>query len=316
MILCIGPTPAVQRTMLFDRFTVGEVNRARETLVTASGKGTNVARVLTTLGARARLVQPLGGAPGRYLADALAADGIEAENVWLPDDSPTRTCTTLLAAGGPTTELVEEARPLTDDAVRALEAGALGALPHARALVCSGSLPKGTPDDFYARLVREANRLGYPTIVDAQKAPLKAALAEKPFLVKPNREEAAATLGLTLTGEAETDASTAVGALLDAGAEWALVSMGPAGAVLGGRASGERWRVTPPRVEAVNPIGSGDSLAAGLTYAVVERGLTVPEAVAFGTACAAANCLTPTSGVVRPDDVHRLERAVRLERLG
>jgi fructose-1-phosphate kinase PfkB-like protein len=45
------------------------------------------------------------------------------------------------------------------------------------------------------------------------------------------------------------------------------------------------------------------------------RGLPVPEAVAYGTACAAANVLTPTSGVLRLEDVTRLQPQVMLTRL-
>jgi fructose-1-phosphate kinase PfkB-like protein len=75
------------------------------------------------------------------------------------------------------------------------------------------------------------------------------------------------------------------------------------------------WFVGPPEVTVVNPIGSGDSLAAGFTVAHFLRGLPVPEAVAYGTACAAANVLTATSGVLRPEDVDRLLPEVTLSRV-
>ena len=130
--------------------------------------------------------------------------------------------------------------------------------------------------------------------------------------MKPNREEAAATLGFALSGDPENDARTAVSALVEAGAVWALISLGKSGALLG---NGTEWyRLTPPEIVAVNPIGSGDSLGAGFLVAR-QRGASVPEAVRYGTACAAANCLTPTSGVVVPADVERLLPLTRLERL-
>ncbi len=315
MILCIGLTPTVQRTMRFDRFEVGGVNRARETAVTASGKAVNVARVLTTLGADAHLVHPLGGGSGTFVESTLSAEGVAQQVIAAGEDAPTRTCTTLLVTDGPTTELVEEARPLSPDVTAAVDAAWRRALPHARFVCLSGSLAPGVGEDFYAAVVSEARAHGVRAMVDGQKGPLKAALAAHPYLVKPNREEAAATLGLTLAGEPEADARTAVDALLEAGAEWALVSMGRAGSLLGGRASAERWRIVPPAVEAVNPIGSGDSLAAGTVFAHVEKRLPLPDAAAFGTACAAANALSLTSGVVDPADVERLRPEVRLELL-
>ena len=55
MILCIGTTPTVQRTMVFDRLTVDEVNRATEVTEYSSGKAINVARVLTQIGEAERI---------------------------------------------------------------------------------------------------------------------------------------------------------------------------------------------------------------------------------------------------------------------
>ena len=42
----------------------------------------------------------------------------------------------------------------------------------------------------------------------------------------------------------------------------------------------------------------------------------VPESAVYGTACAAANVLTPTSGEIYPDDIEELLPRVRLTRLG
>ena len=311
MILCVGGTPAVQRTLLFESFRVGGVNRARELHVTAAGKVTNLARVATTVGGSALLATFLGGDPGRFVATELDAGDIAYEPVWVT--SPTRTCTTLVPDDSPVTELVEEAREVAEEAVTELEAAVVRHLGDAEVLCLTGSLPPGVPEDFYGLLVRYAHRAEVPAIVDAQKALLRGALAEGPFLVKPNLEETAVALDLSLTDDEEADAEAAVAALIEVGAEWALVSTGATGAMLGD-ASGGRWKLQPPKVKAVNPIGSGDALAAGLAVALA-RGETVPEAAAFGTACAAANVLTPTSGVVRPEDVERLRPAGRLTRL-
>lgn len=319
MILVVGLSPTVQRTLRFAGSPVlGQVNRAAETFVTASGKAVNVARVVTLLGGNARLVHVLGGESGRFVACALDDENVACETIWASDDAPTRTCATLLAGdGSPTTELVEEARPVSAEHVAAVLDAARSHLASGtvRALALSGSFPAGVPDDFYATLVHLAHARNVPALVDAQRAPLKAVLAARPFLVKPNRDEAAATLGLTLSGDAERDAETAVAALTDTGAAWALVSMGAAGSLLGEAKTGARWRITPPGVEAKNPIGSGDSLAAGLLFAYFLQGADVPDAAVYGTACAGANCLTWTSGVVQKEDVAALLPRVGVTRL-
>ena len=312
MILCVGGTPAMQRTLLFGRLDVGEVNRAREVRVTASGKVTNAARAVTVLGGRALLLTFLGGDPGRFVARELEAAGVPHEPVWV-DDAPTRVCASLVEESGRVTELVEEGGAVPGEKAADLEGLALEKLREAGALCLIGSLPPGVPEDLYAALAKAARDAGVPTLVDAQKGLLRAALEERPFLVKPNLEETANTLDLPLSDYGEADARTAVSALREAGAEWALVSTGRAGSVLAGP-DGE-WRVEPPRVEAVNPIGSGDVMAAGLLHALTS-GAPVHDAAVYGTACAAANVLTPTSGEIYPDDIDELLPRVRLTRLG
>lgn len=305
MILCVGGTPAMQRTLSFERLIPGEVNRAKEVRVTASGKVTNAARVAATLGSEVLFVTFLGGDSGRFVAHSLDEEGVSHDVVWT-EASATRTCATLLHDGGEATELVEEAGAVSAEEAAALEEISHRHLPEADALCLIGSLPSGVPEDFYARLIEAANSAGVPALVDSQKAPLREALAAGPFIAKPNLEEATATLGLR---EGST-AHEAVHALVEAGARWALVSEGAEGSVLGD-GSGREWRIESPKLEAVNPIGSGDSLAAGFLHSLI-RGSSVPEAAAYGTACAAANVLTPTSGVVRPSDVEELLPRVRV----
>ena len=300
VILCVGGTPAMRRTFLFDRLDIGEVNRAREVRVTASGKVTNAARAVTVL----------GGDAGRFVARELEAAGLPHEPVWV--DAPTRVCATVVGESGCATELVEEGGAVSKEKADDLERLALEKLRETGALCLVGSLSPGVPEDLYAVLTKAARDAGVPALVNAQKGLLRAALEAHPFLVKPNLEETANTLDLPLSDDSEADARKAASALREAGAEWALVSTGRAGSVLAGP-EGE-WRVEPPRVEVVNPIGSGDVMATGLLRALT-RGAPVPDAAVYGAACAAANVLTATSGEIYPDDIQELLPRVRLSGL-
>jgi 1-phosphofructokinase len=62
---------------------------------------------------------------------------------------------------------------------------------HADWVVLSGSLPPGMPMDAYATMTRRAQAAGAAVLLDTSGAPLKAALATGPRLVKPNRQELA-----------------------------------------------------------------------------------------------------------------------------
>ncbi|MEZ0264809.1 MAG: 1-phosphofructokinase family hexose kinase [Phycisphaerae bacterium] len=300
MILCIGTTPAVQRTMVFDRLAVDDVNRAAAVREYASGKAVNVARVLGVLGETARLVGFAGGRRGQFLLEELAREGIAAEMI--PVAGQTRLCTTIIdRATGVVTELVEEAPPASADEWAALD-GAIDRLaPTAGALVFSGTLAPGAPPDWIARRVG-ADRL---TIVDAKGEALRRALAAGGRTVgKLNRFEFEQTLGRALASEDELlaamrDAAPPAGGL--------IVTTGRTGAIalIGERA----WRVTPPDVDAVSPIGSGDAFAAGLA-AGWARG--PGEALRLACACGAANAQTADAGHVSAADVERLSPLVRV----
>jgi fructose-1-phosphate kinase PfkB-like protein len=94
------------------------------------------------------------------------------------------------------------------------------------------------------------------------------------------------------------------------GAHWVVVTQGKDGVVA---SDGQRfWRVRSPRVAAVNPIGSGDALAAGLASAI-SRGQRMPDACRLGVACGAANAMTLTPADVRADDVAELLQRVEIE---
>src|SRR5690348_4688636 len=107
MILCLGTTPAAQRTMIFERFAVDAVNRAAHTHDYASGKSINVARVLHTLGRDAVATGFVGGDRGEFLRRDLDQSGIRHDFVTVA--APTRQCITIIdKSAGTATELVEE----------------------------------------------------------------------------------------------------------------------------------------------------------------------------------------------------------------
>src|SRR5437588_11269473 len=107
MILCLGTTPAFQRTMIFTKVTIDGVNRAIEVRQTASGKSINVARTLHTLGAPALAMGFLGGDTGKFMREDLDRAGIAHDFVCV--GPATRTCTTAIdQTSGTATELIQE----------------------------------------------------------------------------------------------------------------------------------------------------------------------------------------------------------------
>jgi 1-phosphofructokinase family hexose kinase len=307
--LCLGTTPTVQQTMIFDRVAVDEVNRASQVRRSASGKSVNVARILHALGHKSCAVLPVGGNTGRFMESELAAAGIDSATVEIA--APTRTCVTMIdRAGGHATELVEEHGPLTHAEADMLLTLLRSRIEGAKMLILSGSLAAGVGNDFYFRCCMAANEQWVPTILDGRGDALKQALIAAPLVVKPNRQELAATIGKPIDDEPALQ--QAMKTLQRQGPQWVIVTMGRQGAVVHDGKS--FWRVPALEVEAVSPIGSGDAFTAGLAAAIT-AGQSVPDACRLATACAAANTLVPGSGLLRIEDVRRLEPMVRVERI-
>ena len=309
MILCIGTTPAAQRVMVFRQLTLDAVNRAVTTLDGAAGKSVNVAKVLKALGEHPVATGFLGGDRGEYIRALLEARGIELEFVTVT--SRTRQCITLLdLCAGTHTELVEESQPVAATEYEALMRIIRRRTRGCRAVVMSGTLTLGGPADLYYQGTQLAHEAGAISVVDAQGAALIEALRARPGLVKPNRPELAATVRRELIDEAAV--MSAMRELGDRGAQRVVVTAGkdPALAFDGQNF----YRIRAPRIDANNPIGSGDAFTAGLVWRLL-RGEDLGEACRWASAAGTANALTAQAGEVQLDDVQRLVRQVSVEPL-
>jgi tagatose 6-phosphate kinase len=300
MILCLGTTPAVQRSMSFDHLNIDSVNRTADVTQYASGKSINAARVLHTLGQPVVCSGFVGGDSGRFLLNDL--DDVEIAHNFVRVDEPTRMCITLVDRKNTTaTELIEESRALPAHTYEQLLVKFKELLPTAKGVLLSGSLPPSAPVDFYADCVAAVVSAGKFVILDATGEPLWRALKNHPTVIKPNRQE----LSQTVKAPVETDEElkAAIRQLLSMGPQWAVITNGANDTVASD--GNTFWKVSTPKVAVVSPIGSGDSFAAGLA-AGIASGQSVPESCKLAAACGSANAMTNMAGHLNKSDVNLL----------
>jgi 1-phosphofructokinase family hexose kinase len=304
VIVAAGLSPAWQQILLFERFAPGEVNRARQSHWCASGKVLNVGIALAHLKAEALMIAPVGGPAAAPIVGEMAT--FEGRQSWIAVASPTRVCTTLIdESTGETTELVEEAGPLAVSELAAFEAQCGEHLAAARVAVFSGSIPRGTPADLYARLLAHSQAAA---ILDIRGPELELALSGHPLVVKPNRQELEQFVGRKIASDAAL--CEAMCQLNDRGAQWVIVSNGRHD--VWARGGSRAYRLRPPTIAVVNPIGSGDCLAAAMAWQI-DRGAPVLEALRVGVAAASLNAQQLLPARLDADTVLALAKEILIE---
>ena len=325
-LICVSVNAAVDRIAAVDHLVAGEVHRPEVLSVVPGGKALNVARAAANLGMPVRAIAVLGGHAGDWLEAALRDRGIATRVVRAAGE--TRTCLSVLdRAAGTLTEFYEPGLTLDDAGWTAVETALRSELaddPSGSVVVLAGSLPPGAPDAGYARLTKIANNAGARTVVDADRTALARALAERPWLVKVNAREAAAAAYLAEAASSmdapTVDDAAAEGATVEAARRIrtrtggvVLVTRGTEGAVLVDD-DGAVWRIGGPPERGRYPVGSGDSLLAGLLVALA-AGLPLVEAARRGGAVGAANSLVPGQGELDTADAERMLPAIRIDRI-
>ncbi len=283
-IVCVTPNAALDRTLVVPDFAIGHISRIPNAIAAPGGKGLNVLRAVRILGGQSLAMGLLGGYTGETVAAMVEADGYPSE--WTGFDGETRACT-IIASGGASTVINESGRIAPEDwAALADDICRVAARPDVYAICLCGSLPEGAPSDAPAEFVARVNRMGAQLWVDSSKGPLKNALAAKPYAIKVNRDEIAEAAGVSLRTRAEV-LDLARG-LVDDGIGIVVISLGAEGAFL--VADGLAAQATPPVIEPVDPVASGDCLHAGLITALAD-GADPVEALRRGVAAGTVNAL-------------------------
>ncbi|MFC3068408.1 1-phosphofructokinase family hexose kinase [Phenylobacterium soli] len=265
------------------------------------GGGINVARVARRLGAEAIAVYPAGGFTGQLLQQLVERE--EVASIVVPTGGETREDFTVLeAASGQQYRFVLPGPHLHGVEWMAC-LRALAELPRKPDIVCaSGSLPPGAPDDFYARVAEIVCSWGARLALDCAGAPLKAALDERVFLIKPNLRELSELVGRPLPDDAaRLDACRELiaGRRLEAVA----LTLGAEGAMLVTRDLVLRAPGLP--IEPITTVGAGDSFLGAMVWALASN-LTLAEAFPYAVAAGSAALMADGTELCRAEDVRRL----------
>lgn len=285
-ITVMGANAARQKTLRFEQFQPGGINRAAAMSEISAGKGINFCRAVKTWGVcSAEVVQFAGGENGNYLVAALEKENIPALTVRC--QAPLRCCVTCIDnSTRTTTEIIEPSGAASaDECAEYLKLFAASLVDASGAAIC-GTLPDGTDPALYLRAGRLAAEHSLPLLLDLYKNAEELFEVENSML-KINRDE----LGkLTSCG----DVAAGISALFSRYPFAAIaITDGPGQAFA---SDGNILAVydIPALDEVVNPIGCGDTASAVFLSEFINGTPVIPAfQLALGAASANAETWNP-----------------------
>ncbi len=306
-VATLTPNPAVDLSTSVERIVPVYKLRGTSQRRDPGGGGINVARVIKRLGGEASAIYPVGGATGDLLCKLLEREGVASRTVPIADETREDFFVSEISTGQQY-RFILPGPYLTENEWQQCLTLLSRTEPFPSFVVASGSLPRGVPDDFYARVARITKRHGARMVLDTSGPALAAAVAEGVDLIKPNLREMR-----DLTGFEPSDSRAwedAARTLTKSGKVAVIaLTMGHLGAALVTR--DRVLRAPPLAITPVNAVGAGDSFLGALICRMAS-GAALDEFFRLAAAAGAAALLNPGTGLCLMDDVKRLAAQVTL----
>ncbi len=298
-IMTLTVNPSVDIVWEVEEMAPNRKIRSTRGMTYPGGGGINVSRCISLLGGESWALITRGGLTGTLLTELLDEIGVSRRVVKI--GGHTRLCGIVYERSTgleyrvtpPGPELGESEWQACLDLVKQMKV---------EYVVATGSLARGVPDDFYARVAAVAKERGAKVILDTSGQALHEALQEGVYLVKPSQSELEKLLGKkAFTNDQQEELARQI---VDEGkAELVALTLGEDGAVLVWKDG--LLRLDSPEVEVKSAVGAGDTFVGALTHGL-SQGRTPQDAFTLAVAAGAAAVMTPGTELCHKEDVDRL----------
>lgn len=279
-IVTLTLNPAFDVHCSCDNFKPYHESIAKVTAKDAGGKGVNISRALKINGTENLAVVIVGEENGVEFCKALENDGLSVSAVWVK--GRIRENITLHETKNPETRISFEGFSCDNGILQEIKER-IGEVNGQTIITFTGSIPKGMEVSEVLAFLGEYRDQGAKIVIDSRSVSLQELLAFRPWLIKPNKDEAEAYANRKI--ESESDAVMIARDIYEKGINNVIVSLGGDGAVFAYKRG--VMVAQAPSVPVCSTIGAGDSMLAGFIDGT-SKGFTkekvLKRAVAFGTA--------------------------------
>ncbi len=304
-IVTLTLNPAIDKSTTVQAIVPDKKLRCSTPKFEPGGGGVNVSRAIKKLDGNSTVIYLAGGYSGKFYEDLLNQEGINScvittkghtrENLIVVDES----ANLQYRFGMPGPEINEDE---WQNVIKILEKAA-----GVEYIVASGSLPTGVPVDFFARLAACAKKINAKLILDTSGEPLRNAVDDGVFMIKPNLGELSFLHGVEELHEADA-INAAKDIIGKGGCEAMVISKGASGALL--ITKDEVVSSPAPTVKKRSTVGAGDSMVAGMVL-TLSYGWAWRDVLQYGIATGTATTMNPGTELCKKEDVERLYKCLK-----
>lgn len=307
MILSITLNPSIDYILQVEKLALEETQRAKNIFFYASGKGVNVSRMLDRFGVQTSSWGFIGGLAGDRFIRVIENEGINTSFTPCQGETRINVIVTELQTYGQL-RISAKGPDISEHELDKL-IGRIKSLPEeVEYIALGGSLPGKIPDNIYKDLIEIIQSQGVKCILDTSGEPLIQGIKAKPHLIKPNLHELSQ---ITEGRKLDTDENIIKAAkeIVDRGVKNVVVSLASKGAFW--VTQDKVIQASAPKVNAKSKVGAGDSMVAGLVYAL-HKLMSEEKALKYGIAFGTAAVLTTGTELAYKEDVEKLLSEIKI----
>lgn len=307
-VVTVTLNPALDLTGHLDTLNVGSVSLVNHSSLHAAGKGVNVAKVLSDLGAEVTVTGFLGRDNQELFCELF--NKINVKDKFIRVDGATRINVKLVEKNGDVNDINFPSVTISNTDIEQFEETLFELANDHEYFVIAGSLPNGVSAQLCTHWIQKLHDAGKKVFFDSSQDALAEGINAQPWLIKPNNKELSDLVGHTLdTPEACQHAAQE---LANKGIENIVVSMGPEGVLW---LNQNQWlRSHPPKMNIVSTVGAGDTLVSGFCWGEMQ-GMEKDELLRFATALSALAVSQVGVGVPSLDELDSLQQHIQLTSL-
>lgn len=310
MVLTVTLNPLLERRYNYMNVTFNAENRDGSLVMKAGGKGINVSRQLNNLSVENIGLTFLGGSNGKLLKEILVKENIKISSIRTENntreasiiiDESSKGISTFFSLNSKITSIeVEEFKSKIDKMIQNCEI-----------VVFAGSSPCEETDSIFPFGIEIANRYDKISILDTYGRHFNACIEAKPTIIHNNISEVEKSYSISIKDE--NDKIDLLNKFYQKQIKQVYLTDG--GNEISASNFDFHFKAIPPRIQSIDPTGSGDAFVAGVIYGLTHD-LTFEDTFQTAVSLGSLNANRFEVCTVSLEEVERLKTNVIIQPIG